>query len=74
MQRIHDPRDEPAARAEQDPPDLEQGNPADDLDHHQEIQSDPAAAEAEHLRGGYDFAVAIFGREVSAGRADLDTG
>jgi len=65
LQRVYQSRDELAARTKPNPSDLEQGDRANDRDHHEEVQQHSAAAEAEHMRSGHDSAVEVFGRAVS---------
>ena len=59
MRRVHEPRGEPAARAESLPADRAEGDRQDGVDRTQEVLDDRDAAEAEHVRGDHDPPVTL---------------
>ena len=64
VQRIHESRGEPAARAESHTTDSAEGNRPDGVDHSSEVHGHRAAVEAEHVRGCHDTALAFSRRQV----------
>lgn len=64
LQRVHDSRDESAARTVTHSSYHSQGDRAHGADHTQEVLLHPDAAEAEHLRGSHDPPLQVPGRQV----------
>lgn len=64
LQWVHDPRDEPAEGAVSHPARVSARDRAHGEHHPPQVQLHPDAAQAEHLRGRHDPALALSGRQV----------